>query len=83
MDVITPAPLTGPLAPRLSPDSRLVAAATDLLGRHTAEAGTCQGCGDPYPCGAGVHAVAVCLAAGLTPEAVGLPPEAARWELAG
>ena len=34
MDVVTPAPPTGPLAPRLQPDSDLVVAARDLLARR-------------------------------------------------
>jgi hypothetical protein len=74
---IEPAPLTGPLAPRLSPDSPLVITAADLLNRHKAEVGTsmCHGCGEPYPCGPGVHAAAVCLAAGLTPQDMGVSPD--------
>ncbi len=81
---VEPAPLTGPLAPRLSPESPLVITATDLLNRHVAEIGTsmCHSCGEPYPCGAGAHAAAVCLAAGLTARAVDLTPDGSRRELA-
>jgi hypothetical protein len=84
MHPIEPAPLTGPLAPRLSPDSPLVITATDLLNWHVAEVGSsmCHGCGAPYPCGPGVHAAAVCMAAGLTPEDVGLPKDTPRRALA-
>src|SRR6266516_1759566 len=35
MDVIEPAPLTGPATPRLDPGSPLVTAAVALLSRHT------------------------------------------------
>jgi hypothetical protein len=67
MDVVTPAPLTGPLAPRLQPDSYLVAAARDLLARHSATAaeGWCTRCDEAYPCPPAVHAAQVCQAAGL------------------
>jgi hypothetical protein len=85
MDVIEPAPLTGPAAPRLNPDSSLVIAAFDLLARHTADQAesTCQYCGEGYPCPTGIHAALVCRAAGLDLESIGLPAEAFRWELAG
>jgi hypothetical protein len=85
MDVIEPAPLTGPAAPRLDPESPLVTAAVALLGRHTVDEAerTCRSCGESYPCDSGVHAVFVCRAAGLDLASVGLPAEASRWELAG
>jgi hypothetical protein len=81
---IEPAPLTGPRAPRLSPDSPLVITATDLLNRHVAEVGSgmCEGCGEPYPCGPGAHAAAVCMAAGLTAEDIGLSHHPSRPALA-
>ena len=84
MDVVTPAPMTGPLAPRLRPDSPMVASARELVARHRASApdGQCQWCTDVYPCPPTVHAALVCLAAGLEPHAIGLPPEAANWQLA-
>jgi hypothetical protein len=65
MDVVEPAPLSGPEAPRLDPGSRLVTAAVDLLARHTADAGTCRTCGAGFPCPPGIHASAVCQAAGI------------------
>ncbi len=66
MDFVEPAPLNGPSAPRLPRGSLLVTAAVDLLTRHsTGEHGTCRSCGEEYPCPAGVHAAAVCQAAGL------------------
>jgi hypothetical protein len=85
MDVIEPAPLSGPQAPQLDPQSALVAAAEALLERHTAEetGSACRACGGAYPCEAGMHAALVCRAAGLAPESIGLPAEASRWELAG
>jgi len=83
VDIVTPAPLNGPLAPRLSPDSSLVVAARDLVARHRAVDDRCPRCADAYPCPPTVHAALVCLAAGLDPQAVGLPPEAMHWQLAG
>ena len=84
MDDVTPAPLTGPLAPRLRPDSPLVSAARELVVAHRAgdPDANCARCEDPYPCPPTIHAALVCLAAGLDPQAVGLPPEASQWELA-
>jgi hypothetical protein len=69
MDVVTPAPPTGPLAPRLSPDSHLVVAARDLLARHGGATvdGWCQHCEQAYPCPPAIHAAQVCQAAGLDP----------------
>jgi hypothetical protein len=84
MNVVSPAPMSGPFAPRLSPDSPLVHAARDLVVRHGATApreGHCLSCGRPYPCPSIVHAALVCGAAGLEPEAMGLPAEAATWDL--
>jgi Glycosyl transferase family 2 len=83
MDIVTPAPMTGPLAPRLSPDSPLVASARELVARHreTVADERCGWCADVYPCPATIHAALVCVAAGLDPQAIGLPPEAAGWQL--
>ena len=69
MDQVTPAPPTGPLAPRLSPDSHLVLAARDLLARHSGATvdGWCPRCEQAYPCPAAIHAAQVCQAAGLDP----------------
>jgi hypothetical protein len=76
MDV-TPAPLTGPLAPRLRPESHLVAAARDLYARHSAETvdGWCARCDEAYPCPPAIHAAQVCEAAGVDPAE---PPESAQ-----
>ena len=83
MDVVTPAPMTGPLAPRLSPDSPLVASARELVARHRAAVvdERCDWCADVYPCPPTIHAALVCLAAGLDPQAIGLPAEANGWQL--
>ena len=80
MDLVTPAPSTGPLAPRLSPDSHLVLAARDLLARHSGDAveNWCQRCDVSYPCPPAVHAAQVCRAAGIDPaEPRALPEELA------
>jgi hypothetical protein len=71
MDPVTPAPLTGPLAPRLHPDSHLVDAAADLFVRHSAAMvdGWCTRCDQPYPCPPAIHAAQVCQAAGVDPTA--------------
>ncbi len=76
MDVVTPAPLSGPEAPRLRPDSHLVEAARDLVARHRASLvdGRCQRCEEPYPCAMAGHAAHVCLAGGLDPETIALSP---------
>ena len=83
MDGVRPAPMTGPLAPRLSPDSPLVASARELVVRHrdTVADDRCGWCADVYPCPPTIHAALVCLAAGVDPHAIGLPPEAAGWQL--
>jgi hypothetical protein len=81
---VSPAPMSGPSAPRLSPDSPLVIAARDLVVRHGATAprgGHCLSCSRPYPCPSIVHAALVCRAAGLDPAAMGLPHEATTWDL--
>ena len=80
MDLVTPAPLTGPLAPRLRPDSHLVAAARDLVARHQASVvdGRCQRCEEAYPCAMADHAAHVCLAAGVDPAGSDLGPPAGR-----
>ena len=72
MDVVTPAPLTGPQAPRLEPDSHLVEGARDLVARHRASVvdGRCERCEEPYPCAMAAHAAQVCLAAGLDPDSI-------------
>lgn len=60
MDLVEPAPLSGPTAPRLPKGSTLATVAADLLARHTADDGdTCRACGEEYPCAAGTHAAAV------------------------
>lgn len=78
MDVVTPAPLSGPLAPRLKPDSDLVEAARDLVARHRASVvdGRCERCDEPYPCQMAAHAAQVCVAGGVDPDtdAVDPPP---------
>ena len=76
MDVVTPAPLNGPLAPRLEPGSHLVEAARDLVTRHHASVvdGQCQRCDEPYPCQMAEHAAQVCVAAGLDPDTIALDP---------
>ena len=84
MDVVTPAPLTGPLAPRLRPDSHLVVAARDLLARHgtsTAD-GWCLRCDESYPCPPAIHAAQVCRAAGLDLPGEPAGPSEARRDLA-
>ncbi|TML23517.1 MAG: hypothetical protein E6G35_14035 [Actinobacteria bacterium] len=82
MDAVEPAALSAARTTRLEPGSPLVTAALDLLARHPADpAGrTCRRCGEAYPCSPGVHAAFLCRAAGLDPESIGLPAEAARWE---
>jgi hypothetical protein len=70
MDVVEPAPLSGPSALRLDPESALVTGALDLLARHTKDGLVCRGCMNPYPCQARAHAKLVCLAAGLDPESL-------------
>jgi hypothetical protein len=84
MDVVTPAPLTGPLAPRLRPDSHLVVAARDLLALHSASEadGWCLRCEQAYPCPPAVHAAQVCQAAGLDLPAEPAAPAQARRGLA-
>lgn len=68
---VEPAPLYGPWAPQLDPDSSLVRAAADLLAAHLplGNAGSeavCARCGEGFPCPAAVHASFVCRAAGIT-----------------
>jgi len=72
MDVVMPAPLTGPQAPRLTPGSHLVEGARDLVARHHASVvdGRCQRCDEAYPCAMAEHATQVCLAAGLDPDTI-------------
>lgn len=51
----------------IKPDSALARAATDLLGRHTGQAGgTCPSCGETSPCASARHAIEVRRAAGLS-----------------
>lgn len=50
----------------VKPDSALVRAATDLLGRHAAQpGGACAACDDMSPCASARHAIEVRRAAGL------------------
>jgi hypothetical protein len=51
----------------VKPDSALVQAADDILGRHTAAepGGACAACGQPTPCATARHAQEVYRAAGL------------------
>jgi hypothetical protein len=51
----------------IKPDSALARAATDLLSRHTGQAGgTCSSCGEMSPCASARHAIEVRRAAGLS-----------------
>jgi hypothetical protein len=79
MDVVEPAPLSGPYAPRLDPQGPLVAGAIDLLARHTADPdrGICRACMNPYPCQARRDAKVVCLAAGVDLESLAATTTAA------
>lgn len=54
----------------IKPDSALVRAATDLVSRHSGQAGgTCAACGEASPCASARHAIEVRRAAGL-PDAI-------------
>ena len=51
----------------IKPDSALARAATDLLSRHTGQAGgTCPSCDEVSPCASARHAIEVRRAAGLS-----------------